>query len=80
MTWLWRYEDGPLDWQKVMDATGKSDIVLTAPHYVGEVRNKEDLDNQHNAEFAARLSADPFFRGPIRLEMDASNLSKFGCS
>jgi 4-amino-4-deoxy-L-arabinose transferase-like glycosyltransferase len=69
VTWLWRYEDGPLDWQKVMDATGRSDIVLTAPHYVGEVRNKEDLDNQHNAEFAARLSADPFFRGPIRLEM-----------
>jgi 4-amino-4-deoxy-L-arabinose transferase-like glycosyltransferase len=69
VTWLWRYEDGPLDWQKVMDATGKSDIVLTAPYYVGEVRNKEDLDNQHNAEFAARLSGDPLFRGPIRLEV-----------
>jgi 4-amino-4-deoxy-L-arabinose transferase-like glycosyltransferase len=69
VTWLWRYEDGPLDWQKVIDATGNSDIVLTAPHYVGEARNKEDLDNQYNAEFAARLSADPLFRGPIRLEM-----------
>ena len=69
VTWLWRYEDGPLDWQRVMDATGKSDIVLTAPQYIGEVANKEDLDNQHNADFAARLSLDPLFRGPIRLEM-----------
>ena len=69
VTWLWRYEDGPLNWQEVMDVTGKSDIVLTAPYYVGEVRNKEDLDNQHNSDFAARLSRDPLFRGPIRLEM-----------
>ena len=69
VNWLWRYEDGPLDWQKVMDAVGKSDIVLTAPQYIGEVRNKEDLDNQYNAELAERLSRDPRFRGPIRLEM-----------
>jgi 4-amino-4-deoxy-L-arabinose transferase-like glycosyltransferase len=67
--WLWRYEDGPLDWQKVMGLAGQSDIVLTAPHQVGEVRYKEDLDNQYNAEFAERLSRDPRFRGPIRLEM-----------
>jgi 4-amino-4-deoxy-L-arabinose transferase-like glycosyltransferase len=67
--WLWRYEDGPLDWQKVMDSVGQSDIVLTAPHYIGEVSNKEDLDNQHNAEFAERLAQDRRFQGPIRLEM-----------
>jgi 4-amino-4-deoxy-L-arabinose transferase-like glycosyltransferase len=67
--WLWRYEDGPLDWAKVMDAVGKSDIVLTAPYYIGEVSNKEDLDNRHNGEFAERLTHDPRFRGPIRLEM-----------
>src|ERR1019366_1662947 len=52
VTWLWRYEDGPLDWQKVMAAAGQSDIVITAPHYVGEVKYKENLDNQYNAEFA----------------------------
>jgi hypothetical protein len=69
VTWLWRYEDGPIDWGKVMDTVGRSDIVLTAPHYLGEVKNKEDLDNQYNAEFASRLSQDPRFRGPIRLEM-----------
>ena len=69
VTWLWRYEDGHLDWQKVMDAVDQSDIVVTAPHYSGEVRNKEDLDNQYNSDFAARLSLDSHFRGPIRLTM-----------
>jgi 4-amino-4-deoxy-L-arabinose transferase-like glycosyltransferase len=69
VTWLWRYEEGPLNWQKVMDAVGQSDIVVTAPHYIGEVKNKEDLDNQYNADFAARLSLDSRFRRPIRLEM-----------
>ena len=67
--WLWRYEDGPLDWQKVMDAAGQSDIVLTMPGYVGETVYKEDVDNEHNEEFAERLSQDPRFQAPIRLEM-----------
>jgi hypothetical protein len=26
--WLWRYEDGLGDWQKVMDAADQNDIVL----------------------------------------------------
>jgi len=69
VTWLWRYEDGPLDWSKVMAAADRSDIVLTAPHYIGEVRNKENLDNHYNTEFADRLSQDPLFRAPIRLQM-----------
>jgi hypothetical protein len=69
VSWLWRYEDGPLDWQKVMDSAEKSDIVLTAPHFVGEAPYKEDIDNQHNAEFAGRLANDPLFRGPIHLTM-----------
>jgi len=67
--WLWRYENGPLDWQKVLGAVSQSDMVLTAPHYVGQASDKQDLDNQHNAEFADRLSQDARFRGPIRLEM-----------
>ena len=69
VTWLWRYEDGPLDWQKVMDAADQNDIVITAPGFVGESKIKEDLDNQHNAEFADRLSRDPHFRAPIHLGM-----------
>ena len=67
--WLWRYEDGPVDWQKVMDATDESDLVITAPHYGGEARFKEDLDNEHNAEFVERLSGDSNFRAPIHLAM-----------
>ncbi len=69
VTWLWRYEDGPLNWQEVMNSAEKSDIVITAPHYVGEVLLKEDLDNQHNAEFENRLSKDALFQGPIELRM-----------
>jgi 4-amino-4-deoxy-L-arabinose transferase-like glycosyltransferase len=67
--WLWRSEDGPPNWQTVMSAAGQSDIVITAPNYVGAVSNGENLDNQHNAEFADRLSQDPNFEDPIRLEM-----------
>jgi 4-amino-4-deoxy-L-arabinose transferase-like glycosyltransferase len=67
--WLWRYEDGPLDWQKVMKGADHSDIVVTAPGYVGEVSNKEDLDNQYNAELADRLSHDSLFQQPVHLKM-----------
>jgi len=66
---LWRYEQGPLDWAKVMAAAEQSDIVVTAPHYVGDVTDKDDVENRHNAEFAARLSSDSAFRSPISLEM-----------
>jgi 4-amino-4-deoxy-L-arabinose transferase-like glycosyltransferase len=69
VTWLWRSEDGGIDWQKVMDGADKSDVVLTAPHYIGEVKIGEDLDNQYNAEFADRLSQDPLFRPPIHIKM-----------
>ena len=66
---LWHYEEGALDWQKVMNSAWQSDLVLTAPHYIGELDNRENLDNQDNAEFAARLSRDARFRGPVRLQM-----------
>jgi hypothetical protein len=68
-TWLWRYEDGGIDWQKVMAGADQSDIVVTAPGYIGEASIKEDQDNQHNAEFADRLSHDPLFQAPIHLTM-----------
>jgi len=69
VTWLWRYEDGPVDWEKVMASAGQSDMVITAPHYVGELKYKEDRDNQHNAELADRLSVDPLFQSPIRFQV-----------
>lgn len=69
VNWLWRYEQGPLNWQKIMNSVSDSDIVLTAPNYVGQVTDKQDLDNQHNAQFAERLVRDPRFNLPIRLHM-----------
>jgi hypothetical protein len=69
VTWLWRYEDGPIDWQKVMDSAAKSDLVLTAPHYIGQITDRQDTDNQHNAEFAERLAQDPRFLPPLHLLM-----------
>lgn len=69
VTWLWRYEDGPLNWDKLSSSIAHTDIVITAPHYVGQLTDRQDLDNQHNAAFADRLSRDPQFREPIRVEM-----------
>jgi len=68
-TWLWRYENGPIEWQSVMASADQHDIVLTAPNFTGEARYKEDLDNQYNSEFAARLSQDQQFRKAIPLKM-----------
>lgn len=69
VTWLWHYEEGPIDWQKVMASAGASDLVITAPDYVAGDGGGTDLDNQYNSELAGRLSKDPSFRQPIRLEM-----------
>jgi hypothetical protein len=66
---LWRYEQGIFDWREVMSASDQSDIVLTAPDFIGQVSDKQDLDNRYNREFAQRLAADPLFRAPIRLKM-----------
>jgi hypothetical protein len=66
--WLWRFGDGPVDWQKVMDQVERSDIVLTLPHYPG-VEEEDKLCNEHNDEFVSRLSADPHLQGPIRLQV-----------
>jgi hypothetical protein len=69
VTWLWRYEDGPIDWQNLMKLINQSDVVLTVPHYVGQATDKQDLDNVNNEEFARMLRQDPRFQGPVRLEM-----------
>lgn len=67
--WLWRYSEGPIDWEKVMNLAGQTDIVVTAPDFIGQVSDKQNLDNRYNREFATRLTADPRFQGPFRLEM-----------
>lgn len=67
--WLWHWEQGPFNWQEVMSSARQSDIVLTAPDFMGQITDREDLDNRYNREFTERLARDPSFRGPIRLEM-----------
>jgi hypothetical protein len=68
-TWLWRYENGAIEWPALMNTADESDIVLTAPHFVGEAAYGEDRDNRYNADFAARLSQDQHFRKAITLKM-----------
>jgi len=67
--WLWWYEDGPIDWDKVSSSIASSDLVLTVPGYVGMRSDKQDLDNQHNGEFAARLERDGQFCAPAVLQV-----------
>ncbi|WP_158750243.1 glycosyltransferase family 39 protein [Acidobacterium sp. S8] len=69
VTWLWRYEDGALDWPALVNEADQNDIVITAPGFVGEKVIKEDLDNEHNLEFADHLSDDPLFKSPVTLAM-----------
>jgi hypothetical protein len=69
VTWLWRYEQGPLDWDKVLNSVVRSDIVITSPNYVGLTEDKQDLDNQHDAELAKRIEGDPRFHRPVVLKM-----------
>jgi hypothetical protein len=69
VVWLWRLEDGPIDWQHVMDLASQSDLVITSPKYLGQPADRNDVDNEHNEEFAGRLGRDERFRGPIHLEM-----------
>jgi 4-amino-4-deoxy-L-arabinose transferase-like glycosyltransferase len=67
--WLWQYEDGPPNWQKLLDSVQESDLIVTAPHYTGEPGSVDGLDNQYDAEFADRLSRDAHFQGPFHLKM-----------
>lgn len=67
--WLWHFEEGPLDWQRLWGSVAASDIVITAPRYVGQVSDWQDRDNQHNSELAGQIGQDPRFRQPIHLEM-----------
>ncbi len=66
---LWQYDRGPIDWDRVMESVGESDIVLTAPGWAGELPGRPEPNNLHNLEFDQRMARDPRFRGPIRLQM-----------
>src|SRR5262249_4481233 len=68
VTWLWRFEEGTANWPKVMEEAAANDMVLTLSHYTG-VEMEDSLNNQQNPEFFKRLSEDPRWEGPLRLEV-----------
>lgn len=67
VSWLWRYEDGPINWNRFEETVSSKDIVITAPGYAGDPANGDVLDNQHNTELADRLSTDRHFKSPVHL-------------
>ena len=67
--WLWRYEDGPIGWERVLAGAGKADVVVTSPGHIGNRGDHQELDNANNTEFAQRLVASGRFDGPFALTM-----------
>jgi hypothetical protein len=66
---LWRHEDGMIDWTKVMEKSSQSDLVVTAPGFLGDITDGDDLDNQSNADFNQRIQSNPVFQGPVHVHM-----------
>lgn len=69
VAWLWKYTLGEINWNQVLTAAKSSNVVITAPQLIGGKVDKQDLDNQHNAEFVKRLEKMPEFSPPIKLMM-----------
>lgn len=74
--WLWRFEDGPFDWNKVMASVNASNVVVTALDVIGSTADKQDVDNRYNAELIQRLKSTPEFAAPIELKLGRFNPSR----
>ncbi|HEY9644834.1 MAG TPA: glycosyltransferase family 39 protein [Chroococcidiopsis sp.] len=72
---LWITSDGPIDWDQVMKRATSRNVVITVPGgYVGDpyydrLVGTEQSSNQHNAELAERMAANPDFSGPFDLSL-----------
>ena len=71
--WIWRYEDGPIDWHQIEAKIAKSDVVVTAPGLIGYYRDKQNLDNRHNDELARRLYSNPDVWKAVTLDIGYRN-------
>jgi hypothetical protein len=71
--WLWRYENGPLDWRKIEEQIDRANIVVTAPAFLGDIADKDDLDNAYNEELARRLLARPDVWKSVSVNVDPSS-------
>lgn len=74
--WAWRFEEGPLDWRKVEAQIDRANIVLTIPGFVGDLLDKNDLDNVHNEELARRLFDRPDIWKFVSVNVDTSGKEK----
>ena len=52
---LWRYGDGPIDWNKIDKDIEGADVVITAPGFLGDRKSKQPLDNQYNDKLADKM-------------------------
>jgi len=71
VAFLWRYEEGPIDWELIRTKLAEANVIITALDYEGLVADKQPLDNAHNAELAALLENDPRFEGPVEIDVGA---------
>ncbi len=71
VTWLWRCEDGEINWENIRSKLAEADVAITALNYQGVVWDKQPLDNAHNSELAALLRNDPRFEGPVEIDVGA---------
>jgi 4-amino-4-deoxy-L-arabinose transferase-like glycosyltransferase len=71
--WLWRYDEGEIDWNKVEAIIRTANTIVTAPEYIGNKSDKQDLDNKHNLELVQRLQKNSDFLVPISLMMGRNN-------
>jgi hypothetical protein len=72
VTWLWRYEEGAIDWEAIRSKLTQADVVVTVLNYQGLAADKEPLDNAHNGELFTLLLKDPEFEGPVEIEVGAA--------
>jgi hypothetical protein len=68
--WLWRFEQGPIDWDRIHATADSSQVIVTVRGMTGLPENAQQLDNAHNQEFFTWLSSDDRFDGPIPLRAD----------
>ena len=67
---LWHYPMQTINWFDIMKEVQASDVVLVAPEYTGNrIVAKHPFDNQHNAEFARRVTDCGLFEKPVSLVM-----------
>jgi 4-amino-4-deoxy-L-arabinose transferase-like glycosyltransferase len=71
VAFLWRYEEGPIDWERIRTKLAEANVVITALNYQGLVADKQPLDNAHNGELATVLENDPRFEGPVEIDVGA---------